>query len=108
MEDRNENTTPGQDTEGDPTGAREPEPEQAEKKGLGALQVVSMMNTGKLLGMCPLFEGMRGMRRVFQGAATVDSVLRGDLVERAVERRGRVAHKLQGARRGGLRSGRRG
>ena len=32
-----------------------------------------------------LFEGMRGMRRVFQGAATVDSVLRGDLVERAVE-----------------------
>ncbi len=41
MEDRNENTTPGQDTEGDPTGAREPEPEHAEKKGLGALQVVS-------------------------------------------------------------------
>ena len=32
-----------------------------------------------------LFEGMRGMGRVFQGAATVDSVLRGDLVERAVE-----------------------
>ncbi|MGH9386968.1 MAG: B12-binding domain-containing radical SAM protein [Vicinamibacterales bacterium] len=30
-----------------------------------------------------LFEGMRGMRRLFQGAATVDSVLRGDLVERA-------------------------
>ncbi len=28
---------------------------------------------------------MRGMRRVFQGAATVDSILRGDLVERAAE-----------------------
>ena len=32
-----------------------------------------------------LFEGMRGMNRLFQGAATVDSILRGDLVERAVE-----------------------
>ena len=30
-----------------------------------------------------LFEGMKGMRRVFQGAATVDSILRGDLIERA-------------------------
>ncbi len=30
-----------------------------------------------------LFSGMRGMNRLFQGAATVDSVLRGDLVERA-------------------------
>ncbi len=30
-----------------------------------------------------LFRGMRGMGRVFQGAATVDSVLRGDLVEEA-------------------------
>jgi len=30
-----------------------------------------------------LFEGMRGMRRLFQGAATVDAVLRGDLIERA-------------------------
>jgi radical SAM superfamily enzyme YgiQ (UPF0313 family) len=30
-----------------------------------------------------LFEGMKGMRRLFQGAATVDSILRGDLVERA-------------------------
>jgi radical SAM superfamily enzyme YgiQ (UPF0313 family) len=30
-----------------------------------------------------LFEGMRGMRRIFQGAATVDSILRGDLIERA-------------------------
>lgn len=32
-----------------------------------------------------LFDGMRGMGRLFQGAATVDSILRGDLVERAVE-----------------------
>ena len=32
-----------------------------------------------------LFEGMRGMKRLFQGAATVDSILRGDLVERAAE-----------------------
>ena len=32
-----------------------------------------------------LFEGMRGMKRLFQGAATVDSVLRGNLVERAAE-----------------------
>lgn len=32
-----------------------------------------------------LFEGMRGMGRLFQGAATVDSVLRGDLVERAAD-----------------------
>jgi radical SAM superfamily enzyme YgiQ (UPF0313 family) len=32
-----------------------------------------------------LFEGMKGMRRLFQGAATVDSILRGDLVERAAE-----------------------
>src|SRR5262249_43605829 len=30
-----------------------------------------------------LFDGMRGMRRLFQGAATVDSILRGDLVEKA-------------------------
>jgi radical SAM superfamily enzyme YgiQ (UPF0313 family) len=30
-----------------------------------------------------LFEGMKGMRRIFQGAATVDSILRGDLIERA-------------------------
>ena len=30
-----------------------------------------------------LFSGMKGMRRLFQGAATVDSVLRGDLIERA-------------------------
>jgi len=30
-----------------------------------------------------LFEGMRGMDRLFQGAATVDSILRGDLIERA-------------------------
>jgi radical SAM superfamily enzyme YgiQ (UPF0313 family) len=32
-----------------------------------------------------LFEGMRGMNRLFQGAATVDSILDGDLVEKAVE-----------------------
>jgi len=32
-----------------------------------------------------LFEGMRGMNRVFQGAATVDSILRGNLVEKAAE-----------------------
>lgn len=32
-----------------------------------------------------LFEGMRGMGRLFQGAATVDSVLRGDLLERAAD-----------------------
>jgi radical SAM superfamily enzyme YgiQ (UPF0313 family) len=30
-----------------------------------------------------LFDGMRGMNRLFQGAATVDSILRDDLVERA-------------------------
>jgi len=30
-----------------------------------------------------LFEGMKGMGRVFQGAATVDSILEGDLIERA-------------------------
>ena len=32
-----------------------------------------------------LFDGMMGMRRLFQGAATVDSILRGDLIERAAE-----------------------
>jgi radical SAM superfamily enzyme YgiQ (UPF0313 family) len=32
-----------------------------------------------------LFDGMRGMGRLFQGAATVDSILRGTLVERAAE-----------------------
>jgi radical SAM superfamily enzyme YgiQ (UPF0313 family) len=32
-----------------------------------------------------LFAGMSGMRRLFQGAATVDSVLRGDLIERAAQ-----------------------
>ena len=30
-----------------------------------------------------LFRGMRGMNRIFQGAATVDSILRGDLIEEA-------------------------
>lgn len=32
-----------------------------------------------------LFEGMKGMGRVFQGAATVDSILEGDLIETAAE-----------------------
>ncbi len=32
-----------------------------------------------------LFAGMQGMRRLFQGAATVDSILRGDLIESAAE-----------------------
>lgn len=32
-----------------------------------------------------LFDGMMGMGRVFQGAATVDSILRGDLIEKAAE-----------------------
>ena len=32
-----------------------------------------------------LFDSMKGMRRLFQGAATVDSILRGDLIERAAE-----------------------
>src|SRR5262249_39128675 len=32
-----------------------------------------------------LFDGMRGMGRLFQGAATVDSILRDDVVERAAE-----------------------
>ncbi|HEX9365045.1 MAG TPA: radical SAM protein [Vicinamibacterales bacterium] len=30
-----------------------------------------------------LFDGMKGMHRLFQGAATVDSILRGDLIEHA-------------------------
>lgn len=30
-----------------------------------------------------LFDGLKGMNRVFQGAATVDSILRGDLIEHA-------------------------
>lgn len=32
-----------------------------------------------------LFYGMKGMRRLFQSAATVDSILRGDLIERAAD-----------------------
>ena len=32
-----------------------------------------------------LFDGMRGMKRLFQGAATVDSILRGNLIEHAAE-----------------------
>jgi radical SAM superfamily enzyme YgiQ (UPF0313 family) len=30
-----------------------------------------------------LFEGMKGMNRVFQGASTVDAILRGNLIEKA-------------------------
>lgn len=32
-----------------------------------------------------LFEGMKGMGRLFQGAATIDSILNGDLIEKAAE-----------------------
>lgn len=32
-----------------------------------------------------LFEGMTGMNRVFQGAATIDSILRGNLIEKAAK-----------------------
>lgn len=32
-----------------------------------------------------LFEGMRGMNRVFQAAGTVDSILRGNLIEKAAD-----------------------
>ena len=32
-----------------------------------------------------LFAGMMGMNRLFQGATTVDAILRGDLIERAAE-----------------------
>ncbi len=32
-----------------------------------------------------LFEGMMGMNRIFQGAATIDSILRGDLIEKAAK-----------------------
>ena len=32
-----------------------------------------------------LFEGMKGMNRLFQGAATVDSILTGDLIEKAAQ-----------------------
>lgn len=32
-----------------------------------------------------LFEGMKGMNRVFQGAATIDSILNGNLIEKAAE-----------------------
>lgn len=32
-----------------------------------------------------LFEGMRGMNRVFQAAATIDSILQGDLIEKAAK-----------------------
>ena len=32
-----------------------------------------------------LFDGMKGMGRLFQGASTVDAILRGDLIEKAVD-----------------------
>jgi len=32
-----------------------------------------------------LFEGMKGMNRVFQGASTIDAILRGDLIDKAAE-----------------------
>lgn len=32
-----------------------------------------------------LFDGMRGMKRLFQGASTVNAITQGDLIERAVE-----------------------
>jgi radical SAM superfamily enzyme YgiQ (UPF0313 family) len=32
-----------------------------------------------------LFSGMKGMNRLFQGASTLDAILRGDLIEKAVE-----------------------
>jgi radical SAM superfamily enzyme YgiQ (UPF0313 family) len=32
-----------------------------------------------------LFEGMQGMNRVFQGASTVDAILRGNLIEKAAK-----------------------
>ncbi len=32
-----------------------------------------------------LFEGMKGMNRVFQGAGTIDSILRGNLIEKAAD-----------------------
>ena len=32
-----------------------------------------------------LFEGMKGMNRVFQGASTIDAILRGSLIEKAAE-----------------------
>lgn len=42
-----------------------------------------------LLGNRPfaeaLFDGMQGMNRVFQGASTVEAILRGDLIERAAK-----------------------
>jgi len=32
-----------------------------------------------------LFEGMKGMNRVFQGASTIDAILRGNLIEKAAD-----------------------
>lgn len=42
-----------------------------------------LLGNGKFASQ--LFEGMKGMNRVFQGAATVDSILRGNLIEKAAE-----------------------
>ncbi len=32
-----------------------------------------------------LFDGMKGMNRLFQGASTIDAILRGDLIEKAAD-----------------------
>ncbi|MBS1743171.1 MAG: B12-binding domain-containing radical SAM protein [Bacteroidetes bacterium] len=32
-----------------------------------------------------LFDGMKGMNRVFQGASTIDAIVRGDLIEKAAD-----------------------
>ena len=50
-----------------------------------------------------LFEGMKGMNRVFQGAATVDSILRGNLIEKLRERAVMPAD-IEKAAEAGLRS----
>ena len=50
-----------------------------------AVTSISWTITCSAIGGSPraLFDGMRGMNRLFQGAATVDSILRGDLIEHA-------------------------
>lgn len=42
-----------------------------------------LLGSPKIAG--ELFEGMRGMNRVFQGAATVRSIIEGDLIEKAAK-----------------------
>jgi radical SAM superfamily enzyme YgiQ (UPF0313 family) len=42
-----------------------------------------LLGNAKFVG--ELFEGMKGMNRVFQGAATIDSILRGNLIEKAAK-----------------------